>query len=161
VPGGVGLAEAPADVINIARATMINYNPAQEHTVVHTDQDKYHINLDRTQARELIQRIEKNHAPKPKAGDKLAWTGNLSMTLKLAASFDVVARPGLANDTPVYLLSQLLPGNSSTSQKTPDVDKDFSVAAAPVKTGDKILYPTMRQPLMGYSSGKGKAHRPF
>lgn len=145
-PSSVGHAEVPADVVNFSRATLISYNAAQEHTLLHTDQDKYHINLDRTQARELTDRIEKDgQTAAKKATDKMPWVRDLSKTLKFASAFDVVAQPALTDSAPMYLLSQVMKGSNET-RKTPDVDKDFSVAAAAVKTGEKITYPRSRQP---------------
>ncbi len=145
-PNSVGHAEAPADVVNLARATLISYSAAQEHTLLHTDQDKYHINLDRAQARELTGRLEKDgQAAAQKATEKMPWVRDLSKMLKFAPAFEVVAKPALTDSAPLYLLSQVMNGKNET-RKMPDVDKDFSVAAAAVKTGEKITYPRSRQP---------------
>lgn len=145
-PNSVGTSEVAADVINLSRATLISYSAANEHTVIHTDQDKYHINLDRAQARELTSRIEKEgQAAAHKATEKMAWVRDLSKTLQFSGAFDVVAKPALTDSAPEYLLSQAM-GSKNETRKMPAVDKDFSIAAAAVKTGEKINYPRSRQP---------------
>ncbi len=155
-PSSVGTSEVAADVINLSRATLISYSAANEHTVIHTDQDKYHINLDRTQARELTSRIEKEgQTAAHKATDKMPWVRDLSKTLQFAGAFDVVAQPALTDSAPQYLLSQVM-GNKNETRKMPAVDKDFSIAAAAVNTGEKISYPRHRQP---YEANPRKAAR--
>ena len=143
--------EVPADVVNLSRVTLISYSAANEHTVLHTDQDKYHINLDRIQARELTARIEKDgQAAAQKATEKMPWVRDLSKTLTYASAFDVVAKPALTDSAPMYLLSQVMDGQNET-RKTPALDKDFSVAAATVNSGEKISYPRSRQPYAALS----------
>lgn len=156
-PNGVGHAEVPADVINLPRATLIAYNPAQEHAQVYTDQDKYHIGLNRLQTRTLIDRIEKEgQAQAVKNTAQMPWVKNLSATLRAAPAFDVVARPVLTDSSPRYLLAQAL-GSAQETRQPPVPDADFSIAASAVKTGSQISYPHGRKPTEGFMSGANAA----
>lgn len=138
--------EAPADVMNLTRATLLAYNKAKDHIDVHTDQDKYHVNLDAALKRELFDRLEKEgRAEAMKETQKMPWVRDLARTITLSQSFDVVAKPSLGHDAPNYLLAQAM-GERKDVRRTTAIDKDFSIARAPVNTDEKISYPNAREP---------------
>lgn len=146
VKGGIGQEEVPADVINLSRASLIAYSAAQDHTYIHTDQDKYHINLNRSWAQDLFKRLEKEgRAPALKNAQKIQGAADFESILSLSSSFDVVAKPALGSDAPAYLLAQAM-GEGKEVRRIGTIDKDFSVASAAVNSGQKIKYPRQRQP---------------
>ncbi|HCS23964.1 MAG TPA: hypothetical protein DIW20_09465, partial [Rhodospirillaceae bacterium] len=119
---------------------------AKDHIDVHTDQDKYHVNLDAALKRELFDRLEKEgRAEAMKETQKMPWVRDLARTITLSQSFDVVAKPSLGHDAPNYLLAQAM-GERKDVRRTTAIDKDFSIARAPVNTDEKISYPHAREP---------------
>lgn len=146
VKNGLGTVETPADVINLARASLIAYSPAKDQAYVHTDQDKYNINLDRFWTRSLLDRLEKDgQADALKQTQKMPWVRDLGKKLSSASSFDSVAKPVLTDDAPAYLLSQVV-GSVKETRTLPALNADFSIAATSVAAGGKIRYPHSRVP---------------
>ncbi|MFN7114719.1 MAG: hypothetical protein ACK4PK_10225 [Alphaproteobacteria bacterium] len=144
-PNGVGMMEVPADVINLSRASLIAYNPAQDQTYVHTDQDKYHVSLDRIWTRTLFDRLEKEgRGEAMKQTQKMPWVRDLGKTLSMAQSFEISVKPALTDDAAPYLLAQAM-GAKQETRKLPALNADFSAAAAPLSTGDTLRYPLPRQ----------------
>lgn len=139
-PSGVGVVEMPADVVQMKHATMLFYSSAQDKTFVVADNDKFPISLDAPQSRDLFTLIEKQGlAPAKASTAKAAWTQNLKDALAALPAQEVKIAPALTELSREYLLQQVL-GEQTESRPMPNPQADFSIAAAPVKANDTLVY---------------------
>lgn len=143
-PKGVGTVELPADIVNMNRAVLQFYSPAQEKTFLVAENDRaFHIGYDRKQADALFDALEdkgleKARAATPKPDE---WVKKLREVQESLSDQVIRGTPSLTELGRDYLLQQVV-GKPAETRPVPQPKKDFSVvAAAPVKAGDAFTYP--------------------
>ena len=143
-PKGVGTVELPADIVNMNRAVLQYYSPAQEKTFLVAENDRaFHIGYDAKQADALFDALEDKGLEKARAAtDKpLAWVKKLREVQETMSDQFIRGTQSLTELGRDYLLQQVV-GKPAETRPVPQPKKDFSVvAAAPVKAGDGFTYP--------------------
>ncbi len=134
--------EVPADVVQMSRATMLFYSPAQEKTLVVADDRSFPISLDQDQANELFDIVEKDGLKNAKAATRAeaVWTQGLKDALQALPPEFVKVTPSLTDLSREYLLKQVV-GEQTESRPMPDPQADFSIVAARLKANDNFTYP--------------------
>ena len=141
---GVGVVEMPADVVNLGRATLLAYNAAQKETMVTADTDKFPVSLDKAQARTLFDTLESDGQAEARQKTKNnGWTHGLKASFMRLPRVDVKISPSITDLSPAYLLKQANDEGAET-RSLPKMDADFAIAAAPLKTNDRLDYPVSR-----------------
>ena len=138
-PAGPRGADMPADVVNMAHASMLFFSPAQDRTIVVTDDRNVPIGLDAAQAKDLFDLIEKDgleNARKTAA----AWTQGLKDSLQALPPEQITMKPSLTELSRDYLLKQIT-GAQTESRSIPEPQADFSIAARKLETNDNFTYP--------------------
>lgn len=147
-PAG-GTQDLPADVVNLNAATLIFAAPAQDRTFIVCANEKFHINLDGTQAEALIDELCAQSLQEAKAATPtdLVWTQGLRSALCALPRIEVPVTPCASAATKKDMFDEAL-GRARKSKPLPAALADFSIAAAaPEKkltAGQALVYPPRR-----------------
>lgn len=99
--------DVPADVININRATLLSFSDARDRLLVTAAHDSYPVNIDRSSARALMDKMEHEGLEKARIGSfNENWVQRLKPTIA-GLPRQAATTPDLLRDhTPAYLLGK-------------------------------------------------------
>ncbi len=136
--------EKPADLFNVARATLLNYIPAMDRTDIIAEHERFHVNLGQAESRTLLTQLENSGLTTP-ADPALNWTTGLRASLAILKPLQIRMPETLPDHLDQRTLFEIVTGKKTLLTSAPQIQKDFSIATKPHAARESFSYPPGRK----------------